>query len=174
MTRLNDRQARLLASVREIRDQIQPTLDVLEFEYESAVYRAKGPVRDAINAALDEGVPYSRVTNEGMGFSYPGKLRDWLRPAESVVDRMFAQEQVVPVAAEKFEDAVDQVQTVTKDDKTNDFVVVYRGATYRVPSYGTGDSTWSSAQPSIPQGVYDMIQESYPQWVLLEDEDDEE
>lgn len=170
MTRLNERQTRLLATVRETNEQIQPTLDKLNLEYEIASYKAKAPVREAIEAAIEDGVPFSRVMREGMGFTYPGKLKEWMQMPESMAKHIMNQD-LVEATATEFDSTVADAAVVTRDDTTGVFSVVYRGEKHEVKSYGSDGDFWSSADASIPQAVYDLIREEFPSWVLLEDED---
>lgn len=176
MANLNEKQERLLANVGRVLEQVTPNLNRLREDFDAADYRAKAPVRDAISAALEADVPFSRIVKDGMGFSYPAKLKDWLRPPGG----LFAGAPVPaaePVStrqtAEQFSDAVDAVKTVTRDADTGEIKVHYLGMEYVVKSLGTSKEFWSSADPAIPQGVYDLIQREFPAWELLEDEEDD-
>ena len=172
MAKLNDKQARLLASVRETRAQVDESLAKLEDDYIYADFRAKSPVRDAVQAALDAGVPYKRIAEEGMGFTYPAKLRAFLQAPDAVVRRLMDANPVVQ-AVETFEDTVEQVKSVTRDGGTGEITVVYKGLTYTVPSFGPAGEFWSSAVAEVPQAVYDLIQAEFPQWELLEEEEED-
>lgn len=170
MANLNEKQKRLLENVRETYEQIRPQLTRLEEDYLFADFRAKAPVRDAIAAAEEAGVPLKRITEEGMGFTYPAKLRAWMQAPDAVVRRLMSGN-VVEAASAAFEEVVDTIRTVTRDNTTGVFTVVYLGEEYNVPSFGPTDESWSTADPSVPQGVYDLIQSEYPTWVLLEADD---
>ena len=171
MANLTEKQQRLLDAVRETYQQVAPALARLEEDYIHAEYRAKAPVRDAIQAAEEAGVPFKRITHEAIGFSYPGKLRDWIRTPEAVIQKILAGEAPLPKSTE-FEDVVESVKTVVRNPSTGEFTVNHLGTTYSVMSFGPNQECWSSADPAIPQGVYDLIQEEFPTWVLLEDEED--
>lgn len=169
MTKLNDRQERLLQNVAQTRDQVQPNLDRLQEEYELADYRAKSPVRDAIETAQEEGVPFRRI-QEVMGFSYPEKLKNWMRLPDSATKRLLAGD--VPAQASKtFVEVIDSVKTVVRDSHSGVFTVHYNGHPYQVASSGPNEEAWSSADPAIPQGVYDLIKKEFPTWELLEEDD---
>ena len=170
MAKLNERQARLLEAVKETYGQVKPSLEKLEFDYQSAEYRAKTPVRDAINAAVEAGVPYRRIAQEAMGFGYPQKLQLWLSAPDSLVQALMGG--AVPVT--EFDSTVEEVKAVTREPTTGEFTVNYMEKTYKVPSYGPMNDCWTPADPSIPQGVYDVIQREFPQWTLLEDEEEDD
>lgn len=180
MAKLDEKQQRLLLAVSETMAQVKPTLDTLSSDYLYADYRAKAPVRDAINAAQEAGVPFIRITEDGMDFSYPGKLREWMSAPDEVVQRLISggPDMLTPSApapaavAAKFDDAVEAVKTVTHDSASGVFTVNYFGRQFEVPSLGGSAMPWSSADPAIPQGVYDLIKKSFPMWELLEDEED--
>lgn len=171
MANLTEKQQRLLDAVRETYEQVAPALARLEEDYIHAEYRAKAPVRDAIQAAEEAGVPFKRITHEAIGFSYPGKLRDWIRTPEAVIQKIMAGEAPLPKSTE-FEDAVESVKSVVRNPSTGEFTVSYLGNSYTVLSYGTAQECWSSPEAGVPQGVYEMIQEEFPTWILLEDEED--
>lgn len=168
MAKLNDRQQRLLDAVGETLRAVEPSLKRLRDDYDIADYRGKAPVRAAIEAATSAGVPFNRITKDGMGFTYPGKLRDWLEVPDALVNRMNGDDPVA-VATEKFQDTVEKVTSVTRDNGTGDIVVTYLGDTYRVKSFGDIGGFWSGAEPTIPEAVYKLIGEEYPQWELVED-----
>lgn len=171
MANLNERQQRLLDAVRETNEQVAPVLQELEDDYQFALYQAKAPVREAILAAEDAGVPFSRIMKDGVGFTYPGKLRAWIQAPEAVVKRIMGSKLGAEPTTE-FDTTVRKVGAVVRDPSTGEFSVSYLGDTYKVPSYGPAQECWSSADPEVPQGAYDLIQREYPSWVLLEDEED--
>lgn len=171
MAKLNEKQQRLLNTVRETHEQIMPSLRKLQEDYEYAVFRAQAPVIDAIRTAEVEGVPFKRITEEGMGFTYPMKLRQWIQPPESVVRRLMSTD-VAVATSEVFENTVAEVRAVSRDSHTGEFTVTYQGNVFTVPSIGPDNEPWSSADPHTPQGVYDLIKQEYPTWELMEDDED--
>lgn len=172
MAKLSERQQRLLDTVKETRSQIEGPLRTLADDYEYAEFRAKAPVRDAIEEAEKGGVPIKRITEEGMGFTYPAKLRAWVQAPESVVRRLMQGTFSAPLNV-GFEEVVASVTAVSRDDSTGRFSVMLDGVQHTVDSYGPPSEPWSEPNSAIPQSVYDLIKKEFPQWELIEDEEED-
>ncbi len=166
--KLNDTQKRLLTAIKNLKEQLDPALAQLEDEYHLAEFKAKSPVLDAIRAAQEAGVPMNQISKEAMGMTYVAKLHAWMSPPPSLVAALLEGS-----LEAKTEVLLTKVSTVTRDSATGDFVVLYQEHEYRVPAFGPNDTPWSTADPLTPEGVYDMIREEYPAWVLLPDEDED-
>lgn len=172
MTNLNEVQERLLASVAEVNAQIKPDLDRITEAYELAIYRAKTPVRDAVQAAREGKVPMNRILRDGMGMSYPGQYRQWNEPPAALVQVTATPAAAPTVVVENdFAEAALGVNTVVRNSANGIITVNYAGQEYQIASMGSAEDIWSSADPAVPQVVYDLIQERFPAWELLEDED---
>lgn len=170
MTKLNDRQEHLLSTVEDVYLETVDTLTNLEREYEHAIYIAKKPIRTAVEQAEQGGVPFSRITST-MGFNYPQKLKGWLRPADSVVDRLM-DETEKPTDLGVFEAEVLQVQSVSRDSSNGVITVHYLGEEYKVSALGPDTEPWATKEPGVPDEVYKLIEEKFPGFVALEDEED--
>ena len=81
MTKLNDTQERVLQAVKATFADTLPVLQKMEEDYEYAVYRAKKPLREAVEDALENGVPLKRLALDAAGFKYPQELKLWLEPS---------------------------------------------------------------------------------------------
>lgn len=170
MTILDDDQLRMLKTVRERYQDVQPTLDRLQLEYQLAVYKAKRPVQDAVDEAMESGIPLSKIAMDAVGFSYPQKLRRWLEPDPELAVKLAGGDTVLH-AAETFEDEVDTIESVTRSPQDGSFSVVYKGDTYTVSAIGPDTEPWSTREEGIPQGVYNLIVSKYPGFVVLNEED---
>lgn len=166
MTRLNDTQARLLASVQKLKAQADRTIETIQKEADLAEFKAKSPVVQAIDEALKGGVPFRQMV-EALDMSYSNRLKQWMQPPNWMVQDMVASNTtgITNVAQE--------MKLVSRDPKTGEFRVKYLDETYTVPAMGPDDEAWSSADPNVPSAVYDKIKEQYPGWVLLEEENDD-
>lgn len=173
MTNLNDHQEKLLRVVKETFDDVMPVLDKMKAEYEYAEYRAKKPLQEAVEQAIAGGVPMSRITKEGTNFTYPQKLTNWLATPQSVTDRLEGGD-VALQATDTLEDGVSDIETVTRDPRTGAFKVWQGTRPYEVKAFGPDDAAWAEREENIPQVVYDLISDKYPDFVLLEPEDENE
>lgn len=171
MTVLTDGQQQLLDSVREVYQGITPVIVRMETDYEQALYRAKKPVRDAIDLALDNGVPMARIVNEATDLGYPLKLKQWLAAPESLADPDDV-EDVPEQAVEIYAEDIESIRTVTRDPRNGEFLVVFQGMDFKVPAMGPDSEPWAVADSEIPQGVYDLVTEKYPGFVVLGEDDD--
>lgn len=171
MTILNEQQEQLLETVKTTYDDVVPVLKRMEEDYEYAVYRAKKPIRDAVDAALDGKVPMSRIVSEATDFNYPQKMRTWLRPSDELMDRLIEND-VPQQAVDTYAEDIESIRTVSRDPSNGEFSVLYQGHDYKVAAMGPDEEPWASLEPGIPQGVYDLIQSKYPGFVALDDEED--
>lgn len=174
MTKLNDAQEQLLQAVKVAYDDVAPVLAKMEEDYEFAVYRAKKAVRDAVAAAQDGRVPMARITQEGTDLRYAQKLKAWLQPAESVVERVMDGGDVQLQAAEIYTEDIESIESVTRHPSTGVFAVSYKGGDYSVAAMGPDTEPWAPRDWSIPNGVYELIEARYPGFVVLDDDDEEE
>lgn len=170
MTILNEHQQQLLEAVKTTYADVVPVLKKMEEDYEYAVYRAKKPIRDAVDAALEGKVPLSRIVSEATDFTYPQKLRTWLRPSDELTDRLIEND-VPQQAVDMYAEDIESIRTVSRDPSTGEFSVVYQGQDFKVAAMGPDEEPWASADPDIPQGVYELIASKYPGFVVLDDED---
>ena len=171
MTILDDKQEQLLQAVKSVYEDVVPVLKKMEEDYEFAVYRAKKPIRDAVDAATNGKVPMSRIVSDATDFTYPQKLRAWLRPSDSLMERMIESD-VPQQAAEVYAEDIESIRTVSRDPNTGEFSVSYQGHDFKVAAMGPDEEPWASADPDIPQGVYELIESKYPGFVVLDDDDD--
>lgn len=170
MTNLNDRQEQLLETVRVTYNDVLPVLKKMEEDYEYAVYRAKKPIRDAVDAALEGRVPMARIVNDATDLGYAQKLKIWLRPSDDLVKRFEGQD--VPVqAVEAYTEDIESIETVSRNPNTGEFKVMFGGDEYIVPAMGPDEEPWASEDPSVPEGVYQLIEKKYPGFVALGDDD---
>ena len=169
MTKLNDTQERVLQSVKAAFADTLPVLQKMEEDYEYAVYRAKKPLREAVEDALENGVPLKRLSLEAAGFKYPQKLKLWLEPSEELLARLNSD--VTLQTSDQFADDVESIKTVVRNPKTGEFEVTYKGEFFSVSALGPDSEPWSSRDTTVPQGVYDLITEEYPAYVVLEEDD---
>lgn len=168
MAKLDEVQQGQLEAIELAYEQVQPVLEQLEQDYEYAVYRAKKSVTDLIQVALDNRVPMSRVT-EQLGFSYPMQLQRWMQLPEELKHRLEGGDQNLQ-AVETYTNEVESIQAVIRNPKTGEMEVTYQGKQYNVRAIGPDDSPWAARDESIPYGVYDLIVESYPGFVVLEND----
>lgn len=171
MTILNEKQEQLLETVKTTYADVVPVLKKMEEDYEYAVYRAKKPIRDAVDAALEGKVPMSRIVSEATDFTYPQKLRTWLRPSDELTNRLIEND-VPQQAAEAYTEDIESIRTVSRDPSTGEFSVTYQGHDFKVAAMGPDEEPWASKEPDIPVGVYELIESKYPGFVVLEEEDD--
>ncbi len=169
MTKLNDTQERVLQAVKATFADTRPVLQKMEEDYEYAVYRAKKPLREAVEDALENGVPLKRLALEAAGFKYPQKLKLWLEPSEELLARLSGD--VVLQTSDQFADDVESIKTVVRNPKTGEFEVTYKGEFFSVSALGPDAEPWSSRDTTVPQGVYDLITDEYPAYVVLEEDD---
>lgn len=171
MTILNEQQEQLLEVVKTTYADVVPVLNKMEEDYEYAVYRAKKPIRDAVDLALEGKVPLSRIVSDATDFKYPQKMRNWLRPSDNLLDRLVDTD-VTQQAVEAYTEDIESIRTVSRDPSTGEFLVVYQGRDYTVSAMGSDVEPWATVEPDIPQGVYDLITSKYPGFVALEDDDE--
>ena len=172
MTNLNDVQEQLLDAVKVAYADVIPVLKKMQDDYEYAVYRAKKPIRDAVSAAQDGRVPMARIVEDATDLRYAQKLKAWLQPSDSVVERVMEGGDVQLQAAEIYTEDIESIETVSRHPSTGVFTVAYKGDDYEVSAMGPDSEPWASRVESVPQGVYDLIQSRYPGFVILEDDDD--
>lgn len=171
MTILNDKQVQLLETVRTTYNDVIPVLKKMEDDYEYAVYRAKKPIRDAVDAATDGGVPLSRIVSEATDLTYPQKLRIWLRPSDDLLDRLVGDD--VPLqASETYAENIESIETVSRSPHTGAFTATYGGSDYTVPAMGPDAEPWATREEDIPEGVYELIATKFPGFVVLDEDDD--
>lgn len=174
MTRLNDTQEQLLASVKIAYEDVTPVLKQMRDDYEYAVYRAKKAIRDAVVAAQEGGVPMSRIVTEATDLKYGQKLKAWLQPDESVIDRVMAGGDARLAASDTYEEELESIETVTRHPSTGKFNVTYKGNSYVVSAMGPDEDCWGAPEEGVPMGAYELITDRFPGFVLLEDDDDED
>lgn len=174
MTKLNDVQQQLLDGVRTAFDDVAPVLKKMRDDYEYAVYRAKKPVRDAVVAAQEGTVPMARIVGDATDLRYAQKLKAWLQPAESVIDRVMEGGDAQLAATEAYAEDIEAIESVTRHPSTGKFTVAYKGSEYTVSAMGPDEESWAAVEEGIPPGVYDLISERYPGFVVLDDEDEED
>lgn len=169
MTVLNDRQTQLLETVKTTYDDVLPVLKKMEEDYEYAIYRAKKPIRDAVDAALDGSVPMARIVNDATDLGYAQKLKVWLRPSDDLV-RRFEGKDVTLQATEAYAEDIESIVTVSR---TPDgvFNVMYEGEQYKITAMGPDTEPWATKEPQVPQGVYDLITTRYPGFVAMGEDD---
>ena len=171
MAILDDKQEQLLQAVKAVYEDVVPVLKKMEEDYEYAVYRAKKPIRDAVEAATEGRVPMARIVSDATNFTYPQKLRLWLRPSDELMERM-VETDVPQQAAEIYTEDIESIRTVSRDPSTGEFSVTYQGHDFRVAAMGPDEEPWASKEPDIPVGVYELIESKYPGFVALDEEDD--
>lgn len=170
MTKLNDMQERMLKAVKDTFEDVTPVLKKMENDYEYAVHRAKKPLRDIVEEALEAGVPLKRIAEDAAGFQYPQKLKLWLRPSDALLNRLSGGD-VVLQTADTFTNDIESIESVIRSPKTGEFEVTYNGNEYVIEAIGPDEEPWSTREDSIPQGVYDLIAAKYPSYVVLEEDD---
>lgn len=171
MTNLTKAQESLLEGVRKTYEDVTPILTRLQEEYEYADYRAKRPLRDAIDVAREAGVPMSRIVKEATEFTYPQALTRWLEPAPSVQDRLSAPKTEEPQPeTETFAEELEDIRTVVRDGSTGIFKVNYKGFDYEVRAIGPDEEPWTTREEDVPSGVYELIESEYPGFVVLEED----
>lgn len=170
MTRMNNTQEALLDAVKAANRELMPVLQKLEDDYEFAVYTAKRGLRDAIDSASAGGVPMRRITEDGTGFQYPQKLKNFLRPSDRLAHRLVAGE-TGGLEESIFTETVETIEGVNRDPNTGDFTVFLRGHSYVVKSFGSGADIFSVRDQDIPNEVYTLIGEHNPGYVVMEEDD---
>lgn len=170
MTRMNNTQEALLDAVKAANRELMPVLQKLEDDYEFAVYTAKRGLRDAIDNATAGGVPMRRITEDGTGFQYPQKLKNFLRPSDRLAHRLVAGE-TGGLEESIFTETVETIEGVNRDPNTGDFTVFLRGHSYVVKSFGSGADIFSVRDQDIPDEVYTLIGEHNPGYVVMEEDD---
>lgn len=179
MTRLNDNQINKINRVKELFERITPTIEAMTYEYEYAVYVTKQPVIEAIKEAHeDAGVPMSRIV-EALSMGYPRKLQDWMSPTEGVYRKLEGPAKVETTVPEEdipeqYKEVIDEVESVTRDSSTGVFEVLYKNKTYQIPAFGSDAEPWASRQNNVPEEVYELITKSFPSFVVLDEDLDEE
>lgn len=171
MTILNETQEQLIVSVRANYDALSPVLAKMQEEYEYAVYRAKKPLRDAVDAAQEGGVPMSRIVSEGTDMRYAQKMKAWLLPAECVIERVLDGD-VTTAANDTYTEVLETLTTVTRNASDGKFNVIYNGSQYDVAALGPDSDPWATEDSSIPPQVYELITEAYPGFVVLGEDDE--
>lgn len=171
MTNLNDRQEQLLETVRTTYDDVLPVLKRMQEDFEYATYRAKKPIRDAVDAALEGKVPMARIVNDATDLGYAQKLKVWLRPSDDLVKRLTEDTDVPIQATETYAEDIESIETVSRNPNNGEFRVMYGGEVYTVAAMGPDEEPWASTDGAVPQGAYDLISKKYPGFVVLEDDD---
>lgn len=171
MTILNDTQEQLLTAVRNAYDDVTPILRNMHEDYEVSVYRAKKPIRDAVESATTGGVPLSRIVSEATDLKYPQRLKAWLRPSDVVVDRLITGD-VQMEATDTYAEEINKIETVSRDPSNGKFTVVYLGSEYTVAALGPDSEPWATEDENIPKGVYTLIEKRYPGFAVIGDDDD--
>lgn len=171
MTLLNDEQEQLLNTVKVAYEDILPVLRRMEDEYEHAVYRAKKPIRDAVAAAQEGRVPMARIVEDATDLRYAQKLKAWLLPPEGVVERAMDGSAALVETPSIYAEAIESIETVSRNPKTGVFSVDLLGSEYLVPAMGPDAEPWAEREAGVPQEVYDLIKERYPGFVTLEEDD---
>lgn len=172
MTILNENQEQMLVSVRTTYDDVLPVLMQMRDEYEYAVYLAKKPIRDVVEAAQEAGVPMARIVADGTDMQYAQKLKNWLQPTESVINRIMGGD--APISAvDTYSAVMESIETVTRNPSDGKFNVTYNGQEYTVPALGPDSEPWATEDAALPRGVYDLITERYPGFVVIGDEDED-
>ena len=173
MTNLNDVQEQLLDAVKVAYADVIPVLKKMQDDYEYAVYRAKKPIRDAVAAAQEGRGPMARIVEDATDLRYSQKLKAWLQPPESVVERVMEGGDVQLQAAEIYTEDIESIESVSRHPATGVFTVAYKGNDYEVSAMGPDSEPWAALDPSVPHGVYELIQLRYPGFVTLDDDDDD-
>lgn len=171
MTRMNSTQEALLDAVKTTYRELMPVLQKLEDDYEFAVYTAKRGLRDAIDSATAGGVPMRRITEDGTGFQYPQKLKNFLRPSDRLAHRLVAGE-TGGLEESIFTETVESIEGVTRDPNTGDFTVFHKGDSYKVKSFGSGADIFSVRDSNVPDEVYAVIGEHHSGYVVMDDDEE--
>lgn len=171
MTILNDTQEQLLVAVKKAYEEVTPVIKKMEEEFEHAVYRAKQPVRDAVDTATDSRVPMSRIVSEATDLKYAQKLINWLKPSEAVAARLEDNSEAVQLT-EEFTEEIESITTVHRDPSSGEISVLYQGMTFSVPSLGPDTEPWTTKDENIPPGVYKLIEDKYPGFAVLDEDED--
>lgn len=171
MTILNEEQEQLLNTVKVAYEDILPVLRRMEDEYEHAVYRAKKSIRDAVAAAQDGRVPMARIVEDATDMRYAQKLKSWLLPPEAVVGRAMDESAAQVETPSIYAEAIESIETVSRNPKTGVFSVVYNDNEYTVTAMGPDAEPWAEREADVPQEVYDLIQGRFPGFVVLEEDE---
>lgn len=176
MTKLNEEQEELLTSVRKAMTAATQALEKIKEDFEAATFRLKTATIDAIKAAEDGGVPFSRITRDGMGFSYPQETRNWMEPpswAKVMVDGVATVDPVKPTKVTKeLHSELKATSSVTRNTRSGIISVVHNGEAYKIKATGPDGECWATKDQKIPDEVYQKITATYPGFVALEDSDD--
>lgn len=171
MTKLNDEQQGMVEAMRQLHEDLAPVLERMEDEYQYAMHLAKQPLRDAVEEAKAAGVPMSAITESGFGYGYPAKLMKWLYLDDETLVRLERKHEDVKLSA-KLTEHVNSVESVIRDPKSGVFTVLYNSGEYKVSAIGSDNESWATWESHIPQGVYDLIAEKFPGFVVYKEDEE--
>lgn len=170
MVLLNNKQEELIAEAVEALNTVTPVLVKLEEDYLYAVYVAKKKLRDVVDEVRDSGVPQRRIS-AALGFDYPQKMLKFLEPPSEITSRI-EDEDITLLNKDNMHEGIEDLESVVRDYSTGVVTAIYMGKTYKVQALGPDDEMWATSEPGIPQGVYELIEQKFPAFVTLDEEED--
>lgn len=178
MVTLDGGQLALLEEVAKAYRDLEDPLKELQKRYRITEFRMKRKVIQAVENARDAKVPLARILKEMGEVNYPAALERWMAPPEGL--------EAEPVEAETefTDDAVEALNAVealayretppvVRDVRTGMLTVLWDEKEYKVLAMGPESDLWASREDGTPQEVYDLIKQTYPSFVVLEDDDDD-
>lgn len=178
MVTLDGGQLALLEEVAKAYRDLEDPLKELQKRYRITEFRMKRKVIQAIENARGAKVPVARILKEMGEVNYPAALERWMTPPEGM--------EAEPVEAETefTDDAVEALNAVealahretppvVRDARTGMLTVLWDEKEYKVLAMGPESDLWASREDGTPQEVYDLIKQTYPSFVVLDDDDDD-
>ena len=179
MVTLNGVQLALLKAVSEEFQKLEEPLGQLQAKFRVTEYNMKRNVIQAIENAREAKVPLARILKETGSVTYPAALERWMTKPEEL-ETVTAEREVAlsegfteqPAVAEEAGSDT-ETQVVLRNHRTGMLTVLTDGKEYEVLAMGPETDLWAARKEDIPQEVYDLIKETYPSFVVLDDDEDD-
>lgn len=179
MVTLDGGQLALLEEVAKAYRDLEDPLKELQKRYRITEFRMKRKVIQAIENARGAKVPVARILKELGEVNYPAALERWMTPPEGLeAGPGEAEAELTDDDAEEALSAVEalaqrETPPVVRDVRTGMLTVLWDGKDYKVLAMGPESDLWATREDDTPQEVYDLIKQTYPSFVVLEDDDDD-
>ena len=179
MVTLDGGQLALLDEVAKAYRDLEEPLKELQKRYRITEFRMKRKVIQAVENARDAKVPLARILKEMGEVNYPAALERWMTPPEGMEPGL--EEVEAGFTDDDAEEALNAVEAlahretppVVRDARTGMLTVLWDEREYKVLAMGPESDLWASREDGTAQEVYDLIKQTYPSFVVLDDDDDD-
>lgn len=179
MVTLDGVQLALLKAVSEEFQKLEEPLGQLQTKFRVTEYNLKRNAIQAIENAREANVPLARILKETGSITYPAALERWMDKPEELETVTVEEGVTLPegfsmeTTAPKEVGSDTETHTVLRNHRTGMLTVLTGGKEYEVLAMGPETDLWAARKEDIPQEVYDLIKETYPSFVVLDDDEDD-